>query len=304
MERREQSLKAGHFQRCCAWLVLFVAVACGAPPAGPGPNPGPDPPPPPPPSNALPVIESVRVQGSRSRQPANFADVGETIAITAQVRDAETAVDQLTYTWTAPAGTFAGTGASVTWTAPQVVDSAAAVTITLKVTEKFGFPGVPPAFEQSQTAEASVSLHDSVKEVGGMARQFLLEFSDSNLRDVGFVMRNFARNRCPQPSEVDSETDDVTRNRRERRITDYSVGAPATAVNFGGFCPFRNKRGDACAVVPVFWADIDLATNKAGSTRGNGVIAAAYSADDKRWWLCASDYEALVSTGSVFRFSR
>lgn len=297
------ALQATSFRRYGVYVALVVAVACGAPPAGPGPNPGPDPPPPPPPSNALPVIESIRVQGSRSRQPANFADAGETIAITARVRDEETAVDQLTYTWTAPAGTFAGTGSSVTWTAPQVVDSAADVTITLKVTEKFGFPGVPPAYEQSQTAEASLSLHDSAKEVGAMARQFLLDFSDSSLRDVGYVMRNFAKARCPQPNEIDSESDDVARNRRERRITDYSVGAPSTSINFGGFCPFRNKRGDACTVVPVFWADIDLATNKPGSTRGNGIIAAAYSPEDKRWWLCASDYEALSSTGSTFRFS-
>ena len=137
-----------------------------------------------------------------------------------------------------------------------------------------------------------------------MAAQFLRDFSDSNIRDIDYVMRNFSRARCPQPQEVDSEISDVEKNRRERRITSSSVGSSSTSVKFGGTCPFRSKRGDACAVVPVFWADVDLVTNAPSTTRGNDIVAAAYSGADSRWWLCASDYQAASSVGKPFSFSR
>ena len=64
------------------WLLAglaatFLAAACGgSPPVGP--TRPPDPVfPPNPPANNPPVIESITVQGSRLRQPANFADLGE-----------------------------------------------------------------------------------------------------------------------------------------------------------------------------------------------------------------------------------
>ena len=252
--------------------------------------------------NNLPVIDAITVQGTRPKEPANFADAGESVPVSAKVHDDETALDQLVYTWTATSGMFSGTGASVTWTAPETVAAPAVVTITLTVTEKYGNPGGPLAFEQSVKATADLSLHDSMQEVGGMSRQFLLDFSDSGIRDVPYIMRNFSKARCPQPSEVDSEIGDVTNNRLTLRIVDSRVGNPLTSVGFGGTCPFRGKRGDSCAVVPVFWDSIELATNKRGTTSGNDIIAAVYAPADSRWWLCASDYQGTGSFTS--RFSR
>ena len=276
---------------------LAILSACGASPAPTRPTP----PPVTPPANALPVIDSITVQGSRAKEPANFADAAEGVTVTAKVHDDETPVDQLLYAWTATAGTFTGTGTAVTWVAPATVPSPATVTITLNVTEKYGTGN---AFEHSVESSATLSLHDSVGEVATMSRQFLLDFSDSNIRDVPYIMRNFAKGRCPQPEEVDSEYSDVTLNRQERRITDSSVGASGTSINFGGACPFRSKRGDACAVVPVFWADVVLATGKTSTTRGNDIVAASYSSQDQRWWLCASDYQGLSTIGTPFHFSR
>ena len=60
-----------------------------------------------------------------------------------------------------------------------------------------------------------------------MARQFLLDFSDSSIRDVDYIMRNFERQpRVPTGSEVDSERDDVIKNRANFQIvelTDWSA---------------------------------------------------------------------------------
>ena len=277
----------------------LVLTACGGSPV---PTPTPiTPPPETPPANALPVIDRITVQGSRSKEPANFADAGESVTVTAKVHDEETAADQLQYAWTSELGTFSGTGATVTWTAPSTVAAPADVTISLKVTEKYGST---LQFQHSVDGTATLSLHDSVREVGGMARQFLLDFSDSNITDAAYVIRNFSKARCPDPSEVDSEVEDVARNRRERRITSFSVGAPATTVSFGERCPYGLKLGDGCAIVPVLWADVELSNGKPSTTSGNDIVAAAYAPTDRRWWLCASNYQALDSVGTPFRFSR
>ena len=77
------------------------------------------------------------------------------------------------------------------------------------------------------------------------------------------------------------------------------IGAPRVTLNFGGTCAFRAKRGDACAVVPVFWDSIDLSKNERGTTEGFDHISAAYSGRDSRWWLCSSSYEERAGTGVV-----
>jgi hypothetical protein len=285
-----------------ASLLALLVGACGGTPVSPSPNPGGGQGNTTPPPNNPPVVESIAIQGSRPNEPANFADVAEAIAVTAKVRDDETAVDQLQYTWTATAGTFSGTGASVTWTAPATVPAAPlgspgqVVTVTLTVVERYG---TAAQFEHRVTGTATLSLHDSRNEVGEMAWQFLMDFSDSSIRDIPFIMRNFSRARCPQPSEVDAETSQVTDDRRDFRRTSYTVTRVPASVNFRSSCPIDGKRGDACVVVPVVWADIRLSTNQPGSTRGNDGIAAAYSPDDGRWWLCASTYHATSTIGPL-----
>lgn len=287
--------------------VVASAGSCGGPNIGPTPPSGggtgangggggnPNPPP-----NSPPVIETIIVQGSRPRQPANFADLGESIAVSAKVRDAETPVDQLVYAWTATAGMFSGSGANVTWQAPATAPVAlqglmpAAVTITLTVTEKFGHPGGPLSFEQSVWNTVSVALHDSVKEVGDMSRQFLLDFSDTNIRDADYILRNFGTPAiCPEPGELAAEREDVIRHFTFYRMQNFNIGAPVVTVNFGGLCPVPNgaRKGDACARVPVFWDSIDIRNNSRTPTAGTNIVAAAYSRKDSRWFLCASNYE-------------
>lgn len=253
-----------------------------------------------PPVNNAPIIESITVQGSRVRQPANFADLAESIAVSAKVRDDETAVDQLTYAWTATTGSFAGTGANVTWVAPSTAPAAvqgatpATVTITLTLTEKYGHPGGPLSFEQSVSKTAPVALHDSVKEVGDMSRQFLLDFSDTNNKNADHILRNFGTPAiCPEPGELAAERDDVIRHFTFFRMQNFNVGAAAVTVNFGGLCQVPNgaRKGDACARVPVFWDSIDIRNNTRVPTSGIDIVAAAYSLKDARWFLCASNYD-------------
>jgi len=244
-----------------------------------------------PPANSLPVIDSITVQGTRSaKEPASFADLSETVTVTAKVHDAETAADQLEYQWSATAGSFSGTGATVTWTAPASATTPADVTITLKVVEKYGFPNQPPAFSHDVSGTATVSLHNSVKEVGDMARQFLLDFSDSTITDVPYIMRNFDP-ACP--GTID-ETSDVTQNRRILKIVKFAVGSPRVTIPFGNsFCPIpggRIQRGDACSATASHWESVLNSNSHYTIADGDDWVSAYYHADLKAWKLCDSQF--------------
>ena len=234
----------------------------------------------------MPVIESITVQGSRPQQPPSFADLSEIVDVTAQVRDDETAVDQLQFTWTASAGSFSGTGTRVRWQAPATGATPAVVTLTLEVVERYG-----TSFQHRVTRSAEVALHDSVREVGEMSRQFLLDFSDSTIRDVPFIMRNFDQ-AC---YGAEDEAEQIARNRRDLRITDSSVGEAQVTVRFGGTCPFRSRPGDACAQIPVFWASVRLNNGARESVRGTDQVAAMYQRGERRWRLCDSQFNGNMS---------
>ncbi len=88
----------------------------------------------------------------------------------------------------------------MTWTAPDAATTPGSVTLTLKVIENYGNPGQAKIFSHDVTGTQTISLHDSVKEVGDMARQFLIDFSTTSLKDWQVVMRNFNRSVCPRPS--------------------------------------------------------------------------------------------------------
>jgi hypothetical protein len=242
-----------------------------------------------PPANALPVIDSLTVQGTRSaKEPANFADVNETVAVSAKVHDDDTPAAQLEYQWSATAGTFSGSGASVTWTAPSSATTPADVTLTLKVVDHYGFPGQAPSFTQSVSGSTTLSLHDSATEVGTMARQFLLDFSDSSVA-VDKVMRNFDMTCGP----AQDERDQVANNRVILRIEKSNIGAASTTVPFGNsLCPVpgRIQRGDACSAVPSHWESTLFANGHYTIADGIDYVSAYYHADIKTWKLCDSQF--------------
>ena len=105
--------------------------------------------------------------------------------------------------------------------------------------------GLPISGENRATGSTAVRLHNSPKEVGDLASEFLLDFSKQ--LDPAVVMRNFTPT-CPGTAD---ELGDVRNNQANFLITSYTVGTPATRADFTGTCPFRNRFGDACAIVPV-----------------------------------------------------
>jgi hypothetical protein len=258
------------------------------------------------PANAAPAIESITIQGRRDRQPARFADLRETVDVKAVVSDAETPVAELTYQWSATAGSFSGTGPNVTWTAPDTATTPGTVTVTLKVTENYGHPGQPKIYNQDVTRTQTLALHDSAKEIGEYAVRFLTEFSKPQTnQDWQDVMRDFKAAACPLPGLVDDEKDDVIDHYTTYRMLSYSIQNPSVSMAFGEGCEFRNRPGDACAVVAVAWHSQEIGKPSPDDpTAGLDHIAAAYSTTDSRWWLCSSDYQPMTSAGPRSFYAR
>ena len=237
---------------------------------------------------------------SPANQPSNFADLNEEVVVTATIADAETPVAQLTYTWTAEAGTItSASGPVARWRAPATMSTPRSVTITLTVTEVVaqvrGLEG-RTLITQNTVGNTSVSVHDSVKEIADLAYQFLVDFSNSALAPE-YVVRNFYSG-CSCAAD---ELSDVVKNRATYNIYSWKVGAVfPVAVAFNDKCPFRDRKGDGCAQVPVEWHVTCLTTSDectGGQTYtsiGTDQVTMVYR--QNRWWLCDSDFNGTSNT--------
>ena len=239
-------------------------------------------------ADTSPTISSVVAQGTRPHEPKNFADLDEEIAVTASVADPDTPADRLTFEWKADEGTINGSGATVTWRAPADAATPKSVTLTVNVSD----PG-----SNRTTGTVNVSLHNSTKEVGDLARQFLLDFSDSK-NDPAFVVRNFTKSpRCE--ADRDEEFSEIDTNRKTYQIVGSAIGPASVNLQFAGLpCNYRPRDGDACAVVPSRWDSVCVpgATCTPGRTQGVDYVTAVF--EDPQWRLCASYFRA---DGSVQR---
>lgn len=249
-------------------------------------------------NNDPPVIQSVTALGLKPNEPPNFADLGEEIAVSATVIDKESAADRLVYEWTGTDGAFSGSGPSVRWRAPASGATPFIANLKLTVVDRFQTTdgsGLPITFEHRVERPFTVKVHDSVKEVGGMATLFLENFSKSSV-SVDEVMKDFLVG-CYGTA---SERADVVRNRENFVITAYSIGPPSVTVNFGGRCPYDNRAGDACSMSQVRWESTRLATGAKEVVEGRDQVAAVYR--EARWWLCDSAFDGKLVQGAETGF--
>jgi hypothetical protein len=244
-------------------------------------------------TNQPPVLQGIDAQGTRRNEPSRFADLNEEIAVTAQITDAESSPDDLTYEWVADQGTFSGAGRVVSWKAPDSGGTPRAVTLKVTAIERFQIAndaGVPVNQEHRVEGSTVVQVHDSAREVGTLVDRFLENFSRSSV-PASTVMQDF----LPTCYGTADERGEVERNRRELVITSSFVGPPAVTVNFGGVCPFRGKAGDACSNSEVRWTS-DVRAGGSESVAGFDQVAAVYR--EQQWWLCDSQWDPRSSTGS------
>ena len=278
----------------------MLLASCGGSPAQPTPTPQPQPQPPvvappptpapppaaPPAPNAAPVVTGLTAQGTRRREPANLADAGEEILLTATVTHADTPVDRLTFEWSSPLGTFSGVGPAVRWRAPATVPAPTVATLQVRVVDG----------EHRVERSVAVRVHDHVREVGDLATLFLRDFSDSTVAPAA-VMRNF----LPDCYGTRDERQQVEDNRTGFTILTAVVGPAAVTVDFDGVCAYNARPGDACSVSPVRWESRKRNNGEIEVVGGEDQVAAVYRQD--RWWLCDSSFDGrkISGTGELYR---
>jgi hypothetical protein len=227
--------------------------------------------------NTPPVVQSI-VAGSDAH-----AEVGAPITLTATVTDAETPVDQLTYAWSAPTGTFSGSGPSVTWTPGADAQTPADISVTLTVTEKYGSP------QQTNTASGTVSVHvnNSPKELAELSLRFLGNFANSVVSPETCVSEF-----SPNCNGKKDEFADIANNRHDFLILSSTLRTtgidPAplhgkTTVHT--FCAFTSR---VISASPASCSTADCPYNSVQSVQGDCFTTNVY--EQGRWWLCESHF--------------
>jgi hypothetical protein len=247
-------------------------------------------------TNAEPVVTSLTAVGSRPDEPAGFADANEELTVTAVVTDAETPVSDLTFQWSADAGTFTGTGSSVTWKAPALFGAPTITKITLTVIERYtgtDATGNPVSREHRVSAVTSVSVHDSEKEIGDLATAFLTDFSNSSISPEAAV--RYFYDGC---SGKAAELQDIKDNRATYVINSHKLGTPRVSVDFEGTCAFRARKADACVSMSCEWHSTEIASGDNGVARGTCYLTSVYR--DDKWQLCNSEFEGATSFRTAF----
>jgi hypothetical protein len=221
-------------------------------------------------------------------------EAGETLDIAADVRDAETPLDQLTYAWTAASvgGSFEPVGANprrVRWLAPRG-SVPSAFTFQLAVTEQYLETGV---MKTHQVSALSSILHynDSVADVTRIAVRFITELFSNRSVTPAEAVQDFSDS-CEGKRR---EREDVEGNRKNFRILSgtYSnvvvtLNSDRTRANATGICVFR---------------DIPNSGPNAGHTErveGRCDLTAVY--ERWNWFLCDSEFAASRTRRESLRF--
>lgn len=282
---RRALVASGVSRKLPAVAALCVAAAliagCSDSPSGP------DPVPPPPPvqtPNTPPVIDSVTVS-----EPRIEAD--QEITVNATVRDAETAVEQLIFAWSADAGSFSGTGPSVKWRAPKEAQTPANYTLRLTVTENYGAQTSTGAQFQHIVNGTSpqVRVHDSPKEIGDMALRFLRYFADSSV-SADTALQEFSSS-C---AGTQAERNDIQDNRRKFEILSSKlnpilarVKSPWARGEATVRCEFTSRRKVCDPTDPP-----GCRVGAVESVTGNCNLNTVY--EQQRWLLCDSTFDGAL----------
>jgi hypothetical protein len=230
------------------------------------------------PPNTPPVVKAI--VGTE-----DHAEAGHPFALIATVEDAETPVDKLTYAWSAPTGTFSGTGASVQWTPGADVPTPADITITLTVTETY--TSGTTQLQNTAQGTASVHLNDSPKELADLSLRFLGNFADSKVSPETCVSE-FTTN-CNGKKD---EFDDITSNRHDFQVLSSTlrhtgIDPPSSKgkTTVHTFCAFTSR---VITQDPVSCSRADCPFNSVQSVKGDCFTTNVY--EHGRWWLCESHF--------------
>ena len=257
--------------RISCLVIWLAAAACGSSsgPTTPSPPSPPVPPPTvvPPAPNLPPTIKLVA--------SSNRVEADNRIDLTADVEDAETPLDQLTYEWTSDkgTGTFIGAGRQVKWQAPHLRPTPDTYILTLTVIERYEFQGETK--ENRTSASVTVIYNDSYREIREAVETFLRDFS-TYATSPDACVRNFSGS-CPGKDE---ELSEIRENRRVYTIKSGSFSIDSITVN--------SDSTFATTVATCQFVSTINATGKTETATGKCILTSVYDTDKWKWFLCDS----------------
>jgi hypothetical protein len=223
--------------------------------------------------NNAPVIHAVRVSAAR-------VEVEQAVEVTADVTDAETNPDQLTYEWTTTAGTVSGSGRVVQWKlAKGAAQTPLDVTVTLVVIERYSeVQNSIVLTRENRVTQASepFRVHDSEAELTKMTLTFLVDYFGNSRISPEACLVDFSDG-CR--GKVD-ELHDIEHNRQ----TFVIQSADARVANIW----ISPDRMSAEVTAPCAFHDTEIATGNEGTSKGDCFLTAVY--ERNRWWLCSSSF--------------
>ena len=222
--------------------------------------------------------------------PTGRVETGQDFAITAVVEDAETPLANLSYAWTANAGSISGTGPVVTWRHAPGLKAGVDVVITLTVIDKH------KAVENNAIVDreyrvvgqaAPFRVHDSVAEMKELARKFLLDlFGNSAVPPAGCLVDFTEAGRCARGKQA--ELEDITENRQLVVIKSGKIYSQA----------FVSEGINAARVISdAEFFSVWNYSGQGGLERGGFIVTGIY--DQNRWWLCESTYDPTSGHGPL-----
>jgi hypothetical protein len=205
----------------------------------------------------------------------------------------------LQYNWTAPSGTFSGTGSTVTWHAPAVATTPTSVSLTVTVTDQVTLTdadGQPDVRESRVSSSLPVHLNNSTKEITDLANTFLDDFIHSD-RSPAYCVRNFSDS-CPGKTD---ELSDITHNRETFIIDSAASQFAVTSITY-----FTERDGSVTTPNLATWARLlatchFVSTEKAtGATDSvDGICELTNTFENFVWRLCDSHFLPPNSTTAV-----
>ena len=243
-------------------------------------------------TNAPPVIQSISA-GSR-------AEAGSEIEVSATVQDQEATTATLVFEWSATGGTFAGTGASVRWTAPNGTVPTA-YDLTLTVIERYTVAlsgGGEETRENRSTGRTTVHVNDSTREISALSTTFIDDFLHSE-RTPEFCVRNFSDS-CPGKR---AELSDIQQN-RARFVNNPGASSmgPASILFYDSGSTSRRSVPASQALFAELtascrFAATDKTTGQAGVAVGTCLLNHIY--ENFQWRLCDSRFVTASLTPST-----
>jgi hypothetical protein len=235
--------------------------------------------------NGAPVIQSLTASSDR-------AEVDASVQLSAAVQDQETSPASLIYEWSAPGGSFTGTGAAVSWRAPMIA-APTEYALTLTVIERYTVidqDGAQQTRENRVSGNVRVHVNNSQAELTILALTFLDDFLHSDRSPV-YCVRQFTDSCTGKRMELE----DITRNRAE------FINDPARSSFSVASITYNPSRTRATVLAPCNFAATEKKTGQFGVARGTCRLVNVY--ENWRWYLCESWFDP-PPTGTFDTFSR